>query len=76
MTCFMGGMILGPLVGGVALAYFWWGSVFLLAVPVMALLLVRRRALADPGHEPDHRLVPLKKASSAASTSETSGQLG
>lgn len=39
MTCFMGGMILGPLIGGAALAYFWWGSVFLLAVPVMTLLL-------------------------------------
>jgi DHA2 family multidrug resistance protein-like MFS transporter len=35
----VGGAI-GPLVGGVMLEYFWWGSVFLLAVPVMALLLV------------------------------------
>jgi DHA2 family multidrug resistance protein-like MFS transporter len=35
----LGGAI-GPLVGGVLLQWFWWGSVFLLAVPVMALLLV------------------------------------
>jgi MFS transporter, DHA2 family, multidrug resistance protein len=35
----MGGVI-GPLVGGVLLQFFWWGSVFLVAVPVMLLLLV------------------------------------
>ncbi|MEV4165746.1 MFS transporter [Nonomuraea dietziae] len=40
MMAFMGGGALGPLVGGVLLQYFWWGSVFLLAVPTMALLLV------------------------------------
>ncbi len=40
MSCFMGGMAVGPLVGGVLLASFWWGSVFLLGVPVMVLLLV------------------------------------
>ncbi len=40
MMAFMGGGALGPLVGGVLLQYFWWGAVFLLAVPTMALLLV------------------------------------
>lgn len=40
MTCFMVGTIIGPLIGGALLEYFWWGSVFLLGVPVMALLLV------------------------------------
>jgi DHA2 family multidrug resistance protein-like MFS transporter len=35
----LGGAI-GPLVGGAMLQAFWWGSVFLLAVPVMAVLLV------------------------------------
>lgn len=40
MMAFMGGGALGPLVGGVLLQYFWWGSVFLLTVPTMALLLV------------------------------------
>ncbi|MDE3720436.1 MFS transporter [Nocardiopsis sp. N85] len=39
-SCFMGGTALGPMVGGVLLHWFWWGSVFLLGVPVMALLLV------------------------------------
>ena len=40
LSCFMGGMVVGPLVGGVMLAHAWWGSVFLLALPVMALLFV------------------------------------
>ncbi len=35
----VGGMI-GPLLGGLMLEYFWWGSVFLLGVPVMVLLLI------------------------------------
>ena len=39
-TCFMSGMTIGPLVGGFMLEHFWWGSVFLLGVPVMVLLLV------------------------------------
>jgi MFS transporter, DHA2 family, multidrug resistance protein len=40
MSCFMGGMALGPLVGGILLERFWWGSAFLLGVPFMSLLLV------------------------------------
>ncbi len=35
----VGGSI-GPLLGGVLLSHFWWGSVFLVGVPVMLLLLV------------------------------------
>ncbi len=38
MASFMAGGAVGPLVGGVMLEYFWWGSVFLAAVPVMVLL--------------------------------------
>ncbi|HZA25693.1 MAG TPA: MFS transporter, partial [Dehalococcoidia bacterium] len=36
---FSAGAAIGPVVGGVLLEFFWWGSVFLLALPVMALLL-------------------------------------
>ena len=39
-SCFVGGLTLGPLVGGVLLEHFWWGSAFLLGVPIMVLLLV------------------------------------
>lgn len=34
------GAAVGPIVGGVLLENFWWGSVFLVNVPVMAVLLV------------------------------------
>jgi DHA2 family multidrug resistance protein-like MFS transporter len=40
ITSFSVGGAIGPLVGGLLLEWFWWGAVFLLAVPVMALLLV------------------------------------
>ncbi|MDO4888674.1 MAG: MFS transporter [Actinomycetaceae bacterium] len=33
------GAALGPLVGGVLLENFWWGSVFLINLPIMALVL-------------------------------------
>ncbi|MGY1625312.1 MFS transporter [Geodermatophilus sp. SYSU D00965] len=35
-----GGAVLGPLVGGVLLQDSWWGSVFLVNLPVVAVLLV------------------------------------
>lgn len=37
---FAAGAALGPIVGGFLLEHFWWGSVFLLAVPVLVPLLV------------------------------------
>ncbi|MBL0920255.1 MAG: MFS transporter [Hydrogenophaga sp.] len=40
IASFSVGAAIGPLVGGGMLEFFWWGSVFLLAVPVMALLLL------------------------------------
>ncbi|UGT42495.1 MFS transporter [Nocardia yamanashiensis] len=40
VTAFSAGGVVGPLLGGLLLEHFWWGSVFLLAVPVMVLLLV------------------------------------
>ena len=40
ISAFSAGSAIGPLFGGVLLEHFWWGSVFLLALPVMALLLV------------------------------------
>jgi MFS transporter, DHA2 family, multidrug resistance protein len=34
------GAAIGPLVGGLLLEHFWWGSVFLVGVPIMVLVLV------------------------------------
>jgi DHA2 family multidrug resistance protein-like MFS transporter len=48
-TCQFAGAALGPVVGGVLLGHFWWGSVFLLAVPVMVVLLA-----AGPFVLPEH----------------------
>lgn len=40
VTSYSVGGAIGPLIGGVLLAHFGWGSVFLVGVPVMALLLL------------------------------------
>jgi MFS transporter, DHA2 family, multidrug resistance protein len=40
ITSFSVGAAIGPLVGGLLLERYWWGSVFLPALPVMGLLLV------------------------------------
>ena len=39
-TSLSAGGAVGPIVGGVLLNFFWWGSVFLVAVPVMLLLVM------------------------------------
>jgi DHA2 family multidrug resistance protein-like MFS transporter len=36
----LGGISLGPVLGGFLLEHFWWGSVFLINTPAMVLLLV------------------------------------
>lgn len=52
-TCFSTGTMLGPVVGGFLLTHFWWGSVFLMSVPVMVLFLILGPLLLpefkDPG---------------------------
>ena len=40
IASFSAGAAVGPILGGLLLQYFWWGSVFLIGVPVMVLLLV------------------------------------
>lgn len=50
------GAAVGPLIGGALLGHFWWGSVFLVNVPVMLIvlpacwLLLPRREEISPGH--------------------------
>ena len=38
--CFTVGAVVGPIVGGILLNHFWWGSAFLIGVPAMVVLLV------------------------------------
>jgi MFS transporter, DHA2 family, multidrug resistance protein len=40
IAAYSAGGAIGPVLGGVLLEFFWWGSVFLIGVPVMALLLI------------------------------------
>ncbi|WP_166345853.1 MFS transporter [Phytoactinopolyspora limicola] len=59
MMSFIVGGALGPVVGGVLLEWFWWGSVFLLAVPVMALLLLAGPVLLPESRNPDAGRIDL-----------------
>ncbi|MBW4716741.1 MFS transporter [Saccharothrix obliqua] len=51
-ACFSAGVAAGPLIGGALLELFWWGSVFLLAVPVMVVLLVAAPLLLPESRDP------------------------
>jgi MFS transporter, DHA2 family, multidrug resistance protein len=53
VTSYSAGAAIGPLVGGVLLEHFWWGSVFLAGVPVMALLLAVGPRLLPESRDPN-----------------------
>ncbi|WP_433404907.1 MFS transporter [Streptomyces sp. CA-146814] len=53
VTCFSVGIAVGPVLGGALLEWFWWGSVFLLAVPVMVVLLIVTPILLPEYKDPD-----------------------
>ena len=59
------GVGLGPVLSGVLLAHFWWGSVFLVNLPAMALLLVVGPVLLPKGER--HRGAPFDVLSSVLS---------
>ena len=50
---FSAGSAIGPVLGGVMLELFWWGSVFLLALPVMAALLILGPRVLPEYRDPD-----------------------
>ncbi|MGW1010795.1 MFS transporter [Streptomyces termitum] len=47
------GAAVGPVVGGFLLEHFWWGSVFLINLPVMAVLVVIGAKLIPESKNPD-----------------------
>jgi DHA2 family multidrug resistance protein-like MFS transporter len=53
VTSYSVGAAIGPLVGGLLLESFWWGSVFLIAVPVMVLLLAVGPRLLPEYRDPE-----------------------
>src|SRR3954468_8531774 len=62
ITSYSAGGAIGPLVGGVLLEHFWWGSVFLVGVPVMLLLLAVGPALLPEYRDPSARRLDLPSA--------------
>lgn len=62
ITSYSVGGAIGPLLGGAMLQHFRWGSVFLLAVPVMALLLVVGPRLLPEFRDPDAGRLDLTSA--------------
>jgi len=62
ISAFSAGSAIGPVLGGVFLEHFWWGSVFLLAVPVMAVLLVLGPIVLPEYRDPDAGRLDLPSA--------------
>lgn len=59
-SAFSAGAALGPIIGAVLLEHFYWGSVFLINVPVVVLLLVTMPLLVGESRTPTSgRLDPL-----------------
>ena len=62
ISAFSAGGAIGPVLGGVLLEYFWWGSVFLLALPVMAILLLLGPRVLPEFRDPEARRLDLISA--------------
>ena len=61
-AAFSAGFPLGAIIGGLLVERFWWGSVFLINLPVMALLLVLARLLLPEFRDPSPRRFDLSGA--------------
>ncbi len=62
IASFSVGEAIGPLLGGVLLEHFWWGSVFLLAIPVIAALLIVSPRVLPEYRDPDAGRLDLVSA--------------
>ncbi|GAA4224027.1 DHA2 family multidrug resistance protein-like MFS transporter [Streptosporangium album] len=67
-SCFMVGMAIGPLVGGLLLEHFWWGSAFLLGVPFMVAVLVAGPVLLPEYRDPSAGRLDLASVALSLST--------
>lgn len=47
------GVVGGPTAGGLLLEHYWWGSVFLINVPLVAALLIAIRAMVPESRDPE-----------------------
>ncbi|MBS2537844.1 MFS transporter [Catenulispora sp. NF23] len=55
----MVGMVGGPVLGGVLISHFWWGSVFLINIPIAALAIVSAMVLMPESKGPWRKPDPL-----------------
>jgi DHA2 family multidrug resistance protein-like MFS transporter len=62
ITSFSVGGAIGPLLGGLILEFFWWGAAFLVALPVMALLLLLGPRLLPEYRDPNAGRLDLLSA--------------
>ena len=62
IASFSAGGAIGPLLGGLLLEHFWWGSVFLLNVPIMLLLLAVGPILLPEYRDPNAARLDLISA--------------
>ena len=62
ITAFSAGGAVGPVLGGLLLERFWWGSVFLLALPVMGLLLILGPRVLPEYKDPEAGRLDLRSA--------------
>jgi MFS transporter, DHA2 family, multidrug resistance protein len=53
ISSYSAGAVIGPPIGGLLLEHFWWGSVFLVSVPMMVLVLVLGPILLPEFRDPD-----------------------
>jgi MFS transporter, DHA2 family, multidrug resistance protein len=62
IASFSAGGAVGPLIGGLLLEHYWWGSVFLINVPLMLLLLAVGPALLPEFRDPSARGLDVASA--------------
>ncbi|WP_229401788.1 MFS transporter [Micromonospora okii] len=52
-AAFAGGSAIGPMIGGFLLEHFWWGSVFLINLPVIAVVVIAGFLLLPESKDPN-----------------------
>ncbi len=62
IAAYSAGGAIGPVLGGLLLEFFWWGSVFLIGVPVMGLLLILGPRTLPEYKDPEARRLDLRSA--------------
>ncbi|HET9522232.1 MAG TPA: MFS transporter, partial [Candidatus Limnocylindrales bacterium] len=62
IAAYSAGGAIGPVLGGVLLEFFWWGSVFLIGVPVMGILLILGPRTLPEYRDPNAHRLDLRSA--------------